>query len=182
MSLVGVHGHVLTHHCVPVFGENLASDGVGILGLAPQTCRQKADQVIRVDSQRCRLQVHVLPLQLEEGANECLPVPVMGLEDLECARRHIGGLLARAREAGSGEQTVGFNAVGQFPARELIRQWLKAGVVDDGRFTRTDEGTPQGGVIKAHRAGGPLTTATPPPVPARQLGLNDRLHAHQSPG
>ncbi|OCC11544.1 group II intron reverse transcriptase/maturase [Streptomyces sp. PTY087I2] len=38
-------------------------------------------------------------------------------------------------------------AVGQFPARELIRQWLKAGVVDDGRFTRTEEGTPQGGVI-----------------------------------
>ncbi|MGW2410550.1 group II intron reverse transcriptase/maturase [Streptomyces sp. NPDC001739] len=37
--------------------------------------------------------------------------------------------------------------VGQFPARELIRQWLKAGVVDDGRFTRTEEGTPQGGVI-----------------------------------
>lgn len=33
------------------------------------------------------------------------------------------------------------DAVGQFPARELIRQWLKAGVVDDGRFTRTDEGT-----------------------------------------
>ncbi|MFE9890740.1 reverse transcriptase domain-containing protein, partial [Streptomyces scopuliridis] len=38
-------------------------------------------------------------------------------------------------------------SVGGFPARELVRQWLKAGVVDDGRFTRTDEGTPQGGVI-----------------------------------
>lgn len=37
--------------------------------------------------------------------------------------------------------------VGGFPARELVRQWLKAGVVDNGRFTRTDEGTPQGGVI-----------------------------------
>ncbi|TJZ90067.1 hypothetical protein FCI23_55915 [Actinacidiphila oryziradicis] len=36
-------------------------------------------------------------------------------------------------------------SVGGFPARELVRQWLKAGVVDDGRFTRTDEGTPQGG-------------------------------------
>ncbi|MFF5779498.1 group II intron reverse transcriptase/maturase [Streptomyces virginiae] len=39
------------------------------------------------------------------------------------------------------------DGVGGFPARELVRQWLKAGVVDDGRFTRTDEGTPQGGVI-----------------------------------
>ncbi|MGK5544302.1 group II intron reverse transcriptase/maturase [Streptomyces sp. URMC 127] len=39
------------------------------------------------------------------------------------------------------------SGVGGFPARELVRQWLKAGVVDNGRFTRTDEGTPQGGVI-----------------------------------
>jgi RNA-directed DNA polymerase len=34
-----------------------------------------------------------------------------------------------------------------FPARELIEQWLKAGVVDRGRFTASEEGTPQGGVI-----------------------------------
>ena len=34
-----------------------------------------------------------------------------------------------------------------FPARDLIRQWLKAGVVEQDWFTRTDEGTPQGGVI-----------------------------------
>ncbi|MFD6438143.1 group II intron reverse transcriptase/maturase [Streptomyces venezuelae] len=39
------------------------------------------------------------------------------------------------------------SGVGGFPAKELVRQWLKAGVVDNGRFTRTDEGTPQGGVI-----------------------------------
>ncbi|MFB7667757.1 reverse transcriptase domain-containing protein [Kitasatospora sp. NPDC056138] len=39
------------------------------------------------------------------------------------------------------------NAIGEFPGRELVRQWLKAGVIDGGRFTRTDEGTPRGGVI-----------------------------------
>jgi RNA-directed DNA polymerase len=37
--------------------------------------------------------------------------------------------------------------VGTFPAREQIRGWLKAGVVDRGRYSPTDEGTPQGGVI-----------------------------------
>ena len=37
--------------------------------------------------------------------------------------------------------------VGMFPAREQIRAWLKAGVVDKGRYSPTDEGTPQGGVI-----------------------------------
>lgn len=34
-----------------------------------------------------------------------------------------------------------------FPARDRIEQWLKAGVLERGQFTPTDEGTPQGGVI-----------------------------------
>ncbi|GAA3794208.1 group II intron reverse transcriptase/maturase [Streptomyces chiangmaiensis] len=37
--------------------------------------------------------------------------------------------------------------LGTFPARGMVRQWLKAGVVERGRFTATEEGTPQGGVI-----------------------------------
>ena len=37
--------------------------------------------------------------------------------------------------------------LGTFPARGMVRQWLKAGVVERGRFTPTREGTPQGGVI-----------------------------------
>ena len=37
--------------------------------------------------------------------------------------------------------------IGTFPAREQIRGWLKAGVVDRGRYAPTEEGTPQGGVI-----------------------------------
>jgi hypothetical protein len=32
-------------------------------------------------------------------------------------------------------------------SRELVRQWLSAGVVEGGRFTSTQEGVPQGGVI-----------------------------------
>jgi RNA-directed DNA polymerase len=38
-------------------------------------------------------------------------------------------------------------ALGGFPARDLVEQWLKAGMVDRGRFAPTEEGTPQGGVI-----------------------------------
>jgi RNA-directed DNA polymerase len=37
--------------------------------------------------------------------------------------------------------------IGNFPARELISQWLKAGYLEDGVFHDTDKGTPQGGVI-----------------------------------
>ena len=37
--------------------------------------------------------------------------------------------------------------IGTFPAREQIRGWLKAGVVDRGRYSPAEEGTPQGGVI-----------------------------------
>jgi RNA-directed DNA polymerase len=39
------------------------------------------------------------------------------------------------------------NQLGTFPARGMVRQWLKAGVVENGRRTRTEEGTPQGGVV-----------------------------------
>jgi RNA-directed DNA polymerase len=38
-------------------------------------------------------------------------------------------------------------SLGTFPAREQIRRWLKAGVMDEGRFAPTEEGTAQGGVI-----------------------------------
>jgi len=37
--------------------------------------------------------------------------------------------------------------IDNFPARELIRQWLKAGYLEDGVFHDTEAGTPQGGVI-----------------------------------
>jgi len=37
--------------------------------------------------------------------------------------------------------------LGTFPAREQIAGWLKAGVIEKGHFTPTEEGTPQGGVV-----------------------------------
>jgi RNA-directed DNA polymerase len=37
--------------------------------------------------------------------------------------------------------------LGSFPARGLVRAWLKAGVIDGGRFAPTERGSPQGGVI-----------------------------------
>jgi RNA-directed DNA polymerase len=39
------------------------------------------------------------------------------------------------------------DAIGNFPARGMIRRWLKAGYVEDGVFHATEQGTPQGGVI-----------------------------------
>jgi RNA-directed DNA polymerase len=40
------------------------------------------------------------------------------------------------------------DTLGSFPAKEIIRRWLKAGVLETGRgFTATEEGTPQGAVI-----------------------------------
>jgi RNA-directed DNA polymerase len=37
--------------------------------------------------------------------------------------------------------------IGLFPGRELIRKWLKAGVLDGERFSPSTAGTPQGGLI-----------------------------------
>src|SRR5215470_11777822 len=41
-------------------------------------------------------------------------------------------------------------AIGSFPARDMIRDWLKAGVLEAGKgFAPTEEGTPQGGLCAA---------------------------------
>lgn len=37
--------------------------------------------------------------------------------------------------------------IGNFPARKLIKSWLKAGYIEKGNFNPTEGGTPQGGVI-----------------------------------
>src|SRR4051794_2080152 len=37
--------------------------------------------------------------------------------------------------------------LGTFPARGMVAGWLRAGVIENGRFTPTEEGTPQGGVV-----------------------------------
>jgi RNA-directed DNA polymerase len=37
--------------------------------------------------------------------------------------------------------------LGTFPARGMVKQWLRAGVVENDRLSRTEEGTPQGGVV-----------------------------------
>jgi RNA-directed DNA polymerase len=52
--------------------------------------------------------------------------------------------------------------LGSFPARGMIRQWLKAGVVEQGQLSRTEEGTPQGGVVTA-------------PTESQTLSLSGRL-------
>jgi RNA-directed DNA polymerase len=38
-------------------------------------------------------------------------------------------------------------SIGNFPARGMVEQWLKAGVVENGRLSETREGAAQGGVI-----------------------------------
>ena len=39
------------------------------------------------------------------------------------------------------------DSIGNFPARELIKQWLKAGYMEEREFHATESGTPQGGVV-----------------------------------
>ena len=39
------------------------------------------------------------------------------------------------------------STIGNFPARKIIKEWLKAGYVDNNIFHKQDTGTPQGGII-----------------------------------
>ena len=45
------------------------------------------------------------------------------------------------------DHSVLLDALGSFPGKGQVRQWLKAGVVERGRFRASEEGTQQGAVI-----------------------------------
>jgi hypothetical protein len=51
------------------------------------------------------------------------------------------------RRSTSSPTTTSFTLLGAFPARGMVAQWLKAGVVEQGRLHRTEDGVPQGGVV-----------------------------------
>ncbi|WP_433711049.1 group II intron reverse transcriptase/maturase [Nocardia sp. CA-084685] len=66
------------------------------------------------------------------------------------------GRKARKLWASDADLTAAFDKIdhhnlmtmlGNFPARGMIQQWLKTGVVDKGRFAPTEDGVSQGGVI-----------------------------------
>jgi RNA-directed DNA polymerase len=45
------------------------------------------------------------------------------------------------------DQAYLLRTIGNAPGRELLKQWLKAGYLEDGVFHETPAGTPQGGVV-----------------------------------
>ena len=53
-------------------------------------------------------------------------------------------------------------SLGGFPARRLVRPWLKGGVVEDEALSATEEGAPQGGVDHAPNATANFRACHPP--------------------
>jgi RNA-directed DNA polymerase len=66
------------------------------------------------------------------------------------------------------------NLIGNFPAREMIRAWLKAGYMEEGVFHDTESGTPQGGVIS------PLLANIAFHGMEEALGIRYRMHNNRS--
>ncbi|MEH2130154.1 MAG: group II intron reverse transcriptase/maturase, partial [Nostoc sp.] len=68
------------------------------------------------------------------------------------------------------------NMVSNFPKRELIKGWLKAGFVFQGYLNPTEQGTPQGGVITATSEGTPQGGVISPLLANIALhGLEERI-------
>ena len=51
------------------------------------------------------------------------------------------------RRSTASTTTISSTSSARSPPGKMVARWLKAGVVERGRFTPTEEGTPQGGVI-----------------------------------
>ena len=62
--------------------------------------------------------------------------------------------------------------LGTFPARGLIADWLKAGVIEEGRFAPTEEGTPQGSLCSAEHNGNYGKPAIMPSSASNRLSRN----------
>jgi RNA-directed DNA polymerase len=85
--------------------------------------------------------------------------PGRGCHDAIVAIHHVAsGKTAKRRWALDCDLAAAFDrldhdhilsSLGTFPGRGMIRRWLKAGVIENGRFTSTDEGSPQGGLCSA---------------------------------
>jgi len=83
--------------------------------------------------------------------------PGRGCHDaIQCIFATANGKTARRRWVLDADLAAAFDRIdhshllsqlGTFPARELVKRWLKAGVIEQGRFASTEEGAPQGGVI-----------------------------------
>jgi RNA-directed DNA polymerase len=83
--------------------------------------------------------------------------PGRGCQDaIQAIYKTVKGRDPKRRWALDADLTAAFDRIdhdhlvgmlGTFPGNGLVRQWLKAGVVDKGRFAPTEEGTPQGGVV-----------------------------------
>ncbi|MGH3468688.1 MAG: group II intron reverse transcriptase/maturase [Thermocrispum sp.] len=83
--------------------------------------------------------------------------PGRGCHDaIACIFATVSGKSARRRWVLDADLVAAFDRIdhahllstlGSFPAKGLVERWLKAGVVDRGRFAPTEEGTPQGGVV-----------------------------------
>lgn len=77
-------------------------------------------------------------------------------DEIGCIYSTVGKKAARRLWVLDADLTAAFDhidhnrlldALGGFPAKGLIAEWLIAGVVENGRFAPTTEGTPQGGVV-----------------------------------
>jgi RNA-directed DNA polymerase len=80
------------------------------------------------------------------GCHDAIEAIYQAAKGISPARRWVlDADLAAAFDRIGHDQLLG--QLGMFPARGLIAGWLRAGVIENGRFTPTGEGTPQGGPV-----------------------------------
>ena|SRR5215467_4453119 len=61
--------------------------------------------------------------------------------------RNLRYRIFRATQEGNLKHEYLLRAIGPVPGRERIKQWLKAGYIEQEVFHATERGTPQGGVV-----------------------------------